>query len=52
MLEFTITANKEITIDMVLETNEIAILLEMIKRYKKDVSAKDLCYFCRNRVFY
>lgn len=44
MLEFTITANKEITIDMVLETNEIAILLDMIKRYKKDISADEL-YF-------
>ena len=42
MLEFTITANKEITIDMVLETNEIAILLDMIKRYKKDISADEL----------
>lgn len=44
MLEFTIIANKEITMDMVLETNEIAILLDMIKRYKKDISADEL-YF-------
>ena len=42
MLTFTIVANKEITMDMALETDEIAILLDMIKRYKKDISAYEL----------
>lgn len=41
MLKFTIVANKEITMDMALETDEIAILLDMIKRYKKDLCAND-----------
>lgn len=41
MLKFTIVANKEITMDMALETDEIAILLDMMKQYKKDLCAND-----------
>ena len=42
MLKFTITANDKTNIVIELETNEIAILLDMIKRYKKDISAYEL----------